>query len=238
MTSRLTPERSAQSARALAPAFPNLASGPDSGVTRTALAATPTAPAPRVLRQLVEPRSRHLQQLAHPRDRVAGLLRLDHPVGLYRFCSETKKVAAYFKTHGPNVIRRSPGADARAPRVHQHQAPRQYHRRWPLRGLGAPNALAIAHRHRSRPPHARRTAGLDHQAGSVVLDGRGGHAGNGVGGGVPFRDRPQTMWRQERLPVEQRTAHGHRRRHRATAITTNTTRQSASVIALPMRTSV
>src|SRR6476660_4806617 len=97
MTSRLTPERSAQSARALAPAFPNLASGPDSGVTRTALAATPTAPAPRVLRQLVEPRSRHLQQLAHPRDRVAGLLRLDHPVGLYRFCSETKKAAAFFK---------------------------------------------------------------------------------------------------------------------------------------------
>ena len=84
-------------------------------------------------------------------------------------------------------------------------------------------------------PARRRASG---SSGSVVLDGRGGHAGNGVGGGVPFRDRPQTMWRHERLLVEQSTAHGHRRRHRATAITTNTTRQSASMIALPMRTSV
>ena len=47
MTSRLTPERSAQRARALAPAFPNLASGPDSGVTRTARAVTPTTSASR-----------------------------------------------------------------------------------------------------------------------------------------------------------------------------------------------
>jgi hypothetical protein len=39
---QLPPERSAQRARALAPAFPNLASGPDSGVIRTARAAMPT----------------------------------------------------------------------------------------------------------------------------------------------------------------------------------------------------
>src|ERR1700739_1506695 len=49
------------------------------------------------LAPLVVPRPRHLQQLAHPLDRVGGLLRLDHPVGLYRFCSETKKAAAFFK---------------------------------------------------------------------------------------------------------------------------------------------
>src|SRR6516162_7031606 len=42
MTRRLTAECSAQRARALAPAFPNLASGPDNGVTRTARAAIPT----------------------------------------------------------------------------------------------------------------------------------------------------------------------------------------------------
>src|SRR5258705_6070313 len=46
---------------------------------------------------LVKPRTRHLQQLTHPLDRVRGLLHLDHPVGLYRFCSETKKAAAFFK---------------------------------------------------------------------------------------------------------------------------------------------
>src|SRR3954452_15447132 len=46
---------------------------------------------------LVEPRPRHLHQLAHLLNRVVGLLRLDHPVGHYRFCSETKKAAAFFK---------------------------------------------------------------------------------------------------------------------------------------------
>ena len=33
----------------------------------------------------------------------------------------------FSKTHGPNAIRHSRGADAPAPRAHRHQAPRQYH---------------------------------------------------------------------------------------------------------------
>ena len=74
----------------------------------------------------VVPRTRHLQQFTHPLNGVGGLLRLDHPVGFYRLCSETKKAAAFFKTHGPNVIRRSHGANAPTLRARQHQARGQY----------------------------------------------------------------------------------------------------------------
>lgn len=53
-------------------------------------------------------------------------VRLDHPAGLDRLCSETTEVAAFSKADGTNVIRRSLGTDARATRGHQHHAPCQY----------------------------------------------------------------------------------------------------------------
>src|SRR3982074_1734047 len=57
--------------------------------------------------------------------------------------------------HGPNVIRRFPGADAPALRAHQHPAPRQYHQLKPILSPGAPNDPALVRQHRSRPPRAR-----------------------------------------------------------------------------------
>jgi len=56
---------------------------------------------------------------------------------------------SFSKTHGPNVIRRSLGADAPALRAHQHQAPRQYRHPRPLLSPGAPNTPTLVHRHRS-----------------------------------------------------------------------------------------
>ena len=52
------------------------------------------------------------------------------------------------KTHGPNAIRHSVGADVPALRVHRHRAPRQYSRHHRPREPGAPNDPAIVHRHR------------------------------------------------------------------------------------------
>jgi hypothetical protein len=72
---------------------------------------------------LVEPRARQLEQVAHAVERVIGVLSLHHLVSLYRLCSETKKAAAFLKTHGPNAIRHFHGADAPALRVYQHRDP-------------------------------------------------------------------------------------------------------------------
>src|ERR1700737_4007366 len=57
--------------------------------------------------------------------------------------------------HGPNAIQHSPGEDAPALRVHQHQAPRQYHQPRPILSPGAPNDPALVRRHRSQPPRAQ-----------------------------------------------------------------------------------
>ena len=101
----------------------------------------------------VEPRAWDLQQLAHPLDRVVGLLRLDHPVGFYRLCSETKKAAAFFKNsrskRNSAFSRRRRSNSARSSA--SSTAPVS-----PAIGLGvggAPSAPAVVHQHRSRPRH-------------------------------------------------------------------------------------
>jgi hypothetical protein len=68
---------------------------------------------------LVVARTRHLQQFAHPLDRVAGLLRFDHPVGFHRLCSQAKKAAAFFQNswskRNSAFSRRGRSTSARSP---------------------------------------------------------------------------------------------------------------------------
>jgi hypothetical protein len=62
------------------------------------------------------------------------------PVGFHRLCSQAKKAAAFFKTHGPNVIRRFRGTDGRTLRVRRHPARCQYCQPRPLAVGYAPSA--------------------------------------------------------------------------------------------------
>jgi len=60
---------------------------------------------------------------------------------------------SFSKTHGPNVIRRSLGADAPALRAHQHQAPRQYRHRGHSFRQAHPTPQRLF-TDTARPPHA------------------------------------------------------------------------------------